>query len=223
MADPPSLWAADDEHVLNATSFEPVPDWSTEPVDMTPTRAGPPPYNGSASTARSIETSTSPTRVRLATRNFRLASDSTRDDSQVIDSGSGGRMVMVVGGWEGGRVAVGSRHRAVESSPRRCSKVVAVAAVKLLARLSWRRCHGQAVGAVESAPRSSHRHHPVVVTVQSSIQLLSQSAAVTEIAAAHLAQSQIPKSTTHRLPDNRQSSGSDNRHSLGGGGGRGGG
>ncbi|KAF9006392.1 hypothetical protein BDZ89DRAFT_1233222 [Hymenopellis radicata] len=41
MADPPSLWAADDERVLNATTFEPIPDWSLEAMDMEFNAPGP--------------------------------------------------------------------------------------------------------------------------------------------------------------------------------------
>ncbi|KAF9007682.1 hypothetical protein BDZ89DRAFT_1231666 [Hymenopellis radicata] len=98
---------------------------------------------------------------------FRLASDSTRDDSRVIEDGDGGgRIVVVVGGWwwwwEDGKVAEWRWEVAIVQSSR-CR----VAAAKLLPlrRLS-------SVGAVGSASRSSRHHHPVVATVQSSIQFV---------------------------------------------------
>ncbi|KAF9017950.1 hypothetical protein BDZ89DRAFT_1044801 [Hymenopellis radicata] len=223
-----------------------------------------------------LETSTSPTRVRLATRDFRLASDSTRDDSRVIASllashyhrvrvisdtpsipgqwHGDSQLGMRMGGgdgegwwwWCGGawwwkmmeecwwwswslmypsessassshRVLLLCLHTASRPPPQRgvalflliAVIVIALYAAHLLG-LTRPRLYGDDLKSL---------------SIYMDADLESSAGAVV----ADLASSSRPgtdpdhKSTPHRLPDNRQSSGSDNRHSLGGGGGRGGG
>ncbi|KAF8990485.1 hypothetical protein BDZ89DRAFT_1054874 [Hymenopellis radicata] len=204
--------------------------------------------------------------LRLKEVQFRLASDSTRDDSRVIasplasthhesessrilESGEDGRgvreVVMGNGGGGGGGCGVDTSSHIIRPLTSSSSSCCILLLLLLIAVHLGRRVIAIIVeycplaGAYVSRPRF-HEDDVKSVSIYMDADLESSAGVVVADLKSSdgsrpqdllLAQSQQQqarhraraKSTPHRLPDNRQSSGSDNRHSLGSCGGRGGG
>ncbi|KAF9017949.1 hypothetical protein BDZ89DRAFT_1044800 [Hymenopellis radicata] len=186
---------------------------------------------------------------------FRLASDSTRDDSRVIasplasthhesessrilESGEDGRevreVVMGNGGGGGGCGVDTSSHiiRPLTSSSSSCCillllLLIAVHLGRRVIAIIVEYC--PLAGAYASRPRfheddvKSSSASVVVADLKSSDGSRPQDLLLAQSQQQQARHRARAKSTPHRLPDNRQSSGSDNRHSLGSRGGRGGG